>query len=63
MGNIGTDLGVQHVLTAGGILNSLRRAPAQTLGMLQALETDENAAEQCSMSRKRLFNGSPGRAQ
>ena len=52
MGNIGTDLAVQHVLTAGGILDSLRCAPARTLGMLQALETDENTARAMQHEQK-----------
>ena len=56
MGNIGTDLGVQHVLTAGGILNSLRRAPAGTSGMLQALETDENPARAMQHEQKKAVH-------
>ena len=44
VGNIGADLCVQHVITVGGILHSLRPAPAQTLAMLQALENNENTA-------------------
>ena len=59
MGNIGTDLGVQHVLTAGGILNSLIRAPARTLGMLQALETDENAARGMQHEQKKAVHLEP----
>ena len=59
MGNIVTDLRVQHVLTAGGILNSLRRAPAQTLGMLQALETDENAARAMQHEQKKAVQWEP----
>ena len=59
MGNIGTHLGVQHVVTAGGILNLLRRAPARTLGMLQALETDENAAGAMQHKMKKAVHWGP----
>ena len=59
MGNIGTDLGVQHVLTAGGILNSLRRGPARTFGMQQALETDEKAARAMQHEQKKAVHWEP----
>ena len=59
MGNIGTDLRVQHVLTAEGILNSLRHAPARTLGMLQALETNENAARAMQHEQKNAVQWEP----
>ena len=59
MGNIGTDRGVQHVLTSEGILNSLRHAPARTLGMLQALETDENAARAMQHEQKKAVHWEP----
>ena len=59
MGNIGTDLGVQHVVTSGSILNSLRRAFARTLGMLQALETDENAARAMQHEQKKAVHLEP----
>ena len=59
MGNIGTDPCVQHVLTAGGIPNSLRRAPARTLGMLEALETHENAARPMQHEYKKAVHWEP----
>ena len=59
MGNIGTDPGVQHVLSVGGIPNSLRRAPARTLGMLQALETNENAARAMQHEQKMPVHWGP----
>ena len=56
MGNIGTDLGDQHLLTAEGIVNSLRCAVARTLRMLQALETDENAARAMQHEQKKAVH-------
>ena len=52
-------IGVQHVLTAKGILNSLRRSPARTLGMLQALETDENAAPAMQHEQEKAVHSEP----
>ena len=59
MANIGTDLGVQHVLTAEGILISMRRAPARTLGMLPGFETDENAARAMQHEQKKAVHWEP----
>ena len=59
VGNIGTDLGVQRVITAGGILHSLRRPPARTLVMLKALEDDENTFTVLQHEQKKAFHCEP----
>ena len=59
VGNNGTNLRVEYVITAGGIIPSLRRVPAQTLAILQALENDENTVRVLQHEQKKAVHWEP----